>query len=113
MPHPRRTSQFWDDGLKLISFCPLCETHYHPREALLVHERDNSHLLHITCRKCEHSIIALVLVSNAGVSSVGLVTDLSYHDVLKFREADSISIDDVLSVHRALARKGLFFRQLA
>ena len=37
-----------------------------------------------------------------GVSSVGLVTDLTYDDVLKFRASRRISVDDVLSVHEEL-----------
>lgn len=102
MARSRGASQFWDDGLKLISFCPLCETHYNPVEAQVVGERENSHLLHITCRKCANSIIALILVSPAGVSSVGLITDLSYPDVLKFRNAAEISVDDVLEAHALL-----------
>lgn len=108
----RSPQRFWDDGLKLISFCPLCEAHYHPREAQLVGEAQNSHLLHITCQKCQHAIIALILVSAGGVSSVGLVTDLSYEDTMKFREAPVVSADDVLEVHESLRRDRLFLRKL-
>lgn len=102
MARHQNTSQFWDDGLKMISFCPMCETHYHPSEAQLVGEDEDSHFLHITCRQCHNSIIALVLVSQGGISSVGLITDLSFEDVLRFRKAEAVSVDDVLDVHTLL-----------
>jgi hypothetical protein len=87
------------EGLKLISRCPLCKTSYDPLEAKVLQERDDAHLLHIICRKCANAVLALIFVSNDGVSSVGLVTDCSYDDVLRFRESGEVSIDDVLAVY--------------
>lgn len=58
-----------------------------------------THLLHVNCKKCQNSIIALVLVNQVGASSVGLLTDLSYDDVLRFREDREIHIDDVMATH--------------
>lgn len=109
MAQRRGTSQFWDDGLKLISFCPLCETHYNPTEAQIVGESENSHMLHITCKKCQNAILACVLVSQGGVHSIGLVTDLNFEDVLKFRSAPDISVDDVLDMHGAFEDEKRFW----
>lgn len=87
----------------MISYCPLCETAYNPMEARILDEKEDGHLLHIRCKKCWNSILALVLVSNVGVSSVGLVTDLVYEDVQKFRTGTSeVTVDDVLEVHELL-----------
>lgn len=99
--------------MKLISVCPLCEEHYNPTEAQLVGEAEDSHLLHITCRKCRNSIIALVLVSQGGVSSVGLVTDLNFEDVIKFRASQEVSYDDVLEMHGILEDEDFFWRSIA
>lgn len=91
----------------MISFCPLCETNYNPMEARVLGEKEDGHLLHIRCKKCWNSILALVLVSNAGVSSVGLITDLTYDDVRKFSGRDtSVTTDDVIAVHELLAKDG-------
>lgn len=105
-------SQFFDEGVKLISYCPLCETSYNPQEARVLGEKDDSHLLHIQCGNCSNAIIALVLISSVGVSSVGLVTDLSYDDVLRFKNAGAISTDDVIEVHNALQNEEAFFKSL-
>lgn len=95
-------SELWNEGLKLVSFCPVCETRYNPMEARLLGERGEMHFLHVQCRKCQHSILALVLVNQVGASSVGLLTDLSYEDVLRVKMERSISVDDVIAVHEML-----------
>lgn len=109
----KHTSPFWDDGLKLISFCPLCETHYNPMEAKVVGERGGAHLLHITCKKCSNSVIALVMANREGVSSVGLVTDLSFGDVVRFRESPAVDTDDVLELHGALEDEPRFWKSIS
>jgi len=92
------------DGLKLISRCPLCKASYGPLGTQVLSERADAHLLHLSCRKCANAVLALIFVSNAGVSSVGLVTDCSYDDVVRFRGGAEVTIDDALDFH-ALAEK--------
>jgi hypothetical protein len=81
-------------------------------EARVVDERDDKHLMHIRCKKCAHSILALVLTSGMGVSSMGLLTDLTFDDVLRFRDASAIEVDDVIAFHDFLEKrsKDLFVR---
>ena len=98
---------FWGEGLRLISFCPLCESEFHPMESRLLGERGEKHLVHVRCSACRNAMLALVLVSKVGVSSVGLITDLTYDDVVKFREKGRLSVDDVLAVHEGLVSGSL------
>ncbi len=95
-------SDRWNDGLRLVSYCPVCETRYNPMEAKLLGEEGETRLLHVRCRKCHHSILALVLVNQVGASSVGVLTDLIFDDVLKFKSNRIVSINDVIDVHTAL-----------
>ncbi len=111
--HAAQSSQFYDEGIKLISYCPLCESSYNPQQTRVLGEKDDSHLLHIQCGNCSNAIIALVLISSVGVSSVGLVTDLAYDEVDRFKECQAVSTDDVIEVHHALQDEHEFFRQLA
>jgi hypothetical protein len=113
LPQAAQSSQFYDEGIKLISYCPLCESSYNPQQTRVLGEKDDSHLLHIQCGNCSNAIIALVLISAVGVSSVGLVTDLAYQEVDRFKEARAVSTDDVIEVHHALQNETEFFRQLA
>mgnify|MGYP001568762633 CR=1 FL=1 len=71
-------------------------------EARVLDEDGETHLLHVRCKNCANAMLALVLVTKAGVSSVGLVTDLSYEDVVQFRSSAKVSVDDVLSIHGIL-----------
>lgn len=100
---PRRKShQFPNDGLRLISYCPLCEVSYNPMRARVLDERDDAHLVHIQCASCGSSIVALILNSAMGITSVGLITDLTGDDVLKFKDEGYVTADDVLEFYRAV-----------
>lgn len=105
--HSRQSFPFLPpEGLRLISYCPLCNTHYNPLSAQILEEREDAHLIHTECRKCGSSILALVFTGAVGISSVNLVTDLTGSEVLKFRKAEVVQTDDVLDVHCALQDAG-------
>ncbi|OGL94909.1 hypothetical protein A2348_05480 [Candidatus Uhrbacteria bacterium RIFOXYB12_FULL_58_10] len=85
-----------------MSFCPLCETKYAPAQARVLSEQDDTRLIHATCKKCGSATLALVVEGEAGGSTVGLVTDLSYDDVLRFHRGGRVSTDDVIEAHEGL-----------
>ena len=100
-----RFSQLFEQGfehLRVISTCPICSARYHSAELKILEERQEAQLVYIQCRKCRSSVLAVVLANQLGVSSVGLVTDLSGDDVLKFRRQPVVSGDDVLDLHEAM-----------
>lgn len=90
------------DNLRLISFCPLCHTHYNPWQTRILEEREDAHLIYLQCRKCGSAVVAVVLTGLFGVSSIGVVTDLTSDDVLRFKEAEAVTADDVLDAHLLL-----------
>lgn len=106
-------SSFFEEGVKLISYCPLCETSYSPQAAQVLGEKEDSHLLHIQCGQCSNAIIALVMISSAGISSVGLVTDLIFDEVDRFKETEPVTTDDVIEMHDMLQDESLLFSRLA
>ena len=87
----------------MSTFCPVCDTRFNPMEARALGEDGDTHLFHVRCRKCANSILTLVMVNHAGVSSVGLVTDMSFEDVMRLREARKVTSDDVLKTHEWLS----------
>lgn len=108
VPKTHRSS-FSDEGIRLISYCPLCEASYNPESARVLGEKEDSHLMHIQCGRCSNAILALVMVSNVGVSSVGLVTDLGFDEVYQFKEAEPVSTDDVIETHRMLVNENILW----
>ncbi|TAL18980.1 hypothetical protein EPN90_04955 [Patescibacteria group bacterium] len=111
MKAPLSPNSFWN-GLNLVSRCPLCESVFDPLEAKVLGENDQSHLLHIHCRKCGHALLALVVVSRGGISSLGLVTDCTSEDALRFQGSRPIHTDDVIATHELLADGQEFVRVL-
>ncbi|MEK7158588.1 MAG: hypothetical protein AAB733_03395 [Patescibacteria group bacterium] len=101
------------DGLKLVSYCPLCNTRYNPLLAKVVEENDEAHLIHIECRNCGSSIVALVLTGTMGISSVGLVTDLTSEDVQRFKGGNEVTVDDVIDLHQILQGEEDWLAQLS
>ncbi|HLD28516.1 MAG TPA: hypothetical protein VJB67_02790 [Patescibacteria group bacterium] len=91
-----------DEGIKIISRCPVCHYNYNPVEAKVLEENDLAHLIYIKCRRCRSAILALIMTSGYGISSVGLVTDLDSHEVNQIKELSVVSGEDVLSVFKAL-----------
>ncbi len=106
---PFSAPQYFDEGVQLISYCPLCQSSYNPQQAHVLGETDDSHLLHIECGNCANAILALVLISTVGVSSVGMVTALGHSEVATFKDAEAITTDDVIDLHEALADEAAFF----
>lgn len=91
------------DSLRLVSSCPLCDTRYAPAQARVLSEKEDTRLVHATCRKCGSATLALVVENDAGGSTVGLVTDLSHDDVLRFHRGRRVSTDDVIEIHEAFS----------
>ncbi|RJR31691.1 hypothetical protein C4569_01920 [Candidatus Parcubacteria bacterium] len=99
---PTKLPNFFDESIKIISFCPVCNAKYNPLEARILEEKDDAHLIHIKCRRCQSCVVALILTSNLGISSMGIVTDLTSEDVIKFKTAKVIDADDVINIHQLL-----------
>lgn len=89
-------------GLKTILYCPNCNSHYNPLDTRVLEEKDNTHLIHLECTECGSSVVALVMTGGLGVTSIGLITDLTPGDVLKFKNSELVSLDDVIEMHSIL-----------
>lgn len=90
----------FDEGIKLISYCPVCQHKEKMMEAKVLEETEAAHLIHLRCHKCQATVLALIMISPAGLNSVGMITDLSANDAIKFKNLDSISVEDVLELNR-------------
>ncbi len=86
----------------MISVCPLCNVKYNPLQLRILDEKIDAHLVYITCRNCCAGVVALIMNRGMGVTSVGLITDLSADDVIKFKESKDLRSEDVLELHQLL-----------
>lgn len=95
------------ENLKLISYCPLCNAHYNPSQANVLEEQDSAHLIHVSCSRCSSSIVAVIITSGIGISSVGLITDLTGQDVIRFKSSSKVNEDDVIEAYKTIAKGDL------
>lgn len=91
------------DSPGLLVYCPLCDSKYNPFHARVLETKEDNHLLHTQCQHCGVYIISLVTQTPFGLSSVGIISDLSASDVLKFKMQPKISYDDVIECHQVIS----------
>ena len=94
-------------GLRLVSYCPVCDMRSKSMNARTLAAQGETKLMHIQCHKCANAFLAFVLVNQVGASSVGILTDLGYEDVVRFRSTKDVSVNDVIAAHEYF-EKGAF-----
>jgi hypothetical protein len=100
---PRRKKRSHvEEGMQLIQQCPLCEAVYEPLEIKVIDERDDKHLVFVTCKKCSHSVVALIQHQANGLSSMGLITDTEPEDLGRLKNSETVSWDDCIAWHNFL-----------
>ena len=96
---------------QLLAHCPLCQAAYDDESVRALGESSKypisgphgkSKMFHLTCKNCQHAVLAVILESSHGVSSIGLVTDLEASDAMRMQDAPPISADDVVRAHLQL-----------
>lgn len=112
MPFDESSLPFFQEGLKLINYCPVCQNRYDQPEAKILEEREDAYLIHLKCRRCSSSVVALVVANVLGVTSVGLITDLASDEVLKFKNTAPIGVDEVIATHQLLSADKECLKQL-
>ncbi len=95
----------WQEVVKFMTKCPICNKNYEKETAQLVKRKGNANLVHITCSSCRGHFMAMVLHMGQGLSSVGMVTDLNFQDAHKLHAAKPITLDEILIGHEELNDK--------
>ena len=90
------------NGLQLLKDCPMCKTNFTQTDIQVLDTYNNVHLLHVTCSTCTHAMLSLFAISQLGVSSVGMATDLSAADAERVLGSTPIHEDEILSFHAFL-----------
>ena len=87
------------EGLRLMNQCPVCKGAYRADQKNILEERNSAHLVHITCPHCLNSIVAVIVTTPIGLSSVGMLTDLTAEDVSRLSHRSSLSADEFFACH--------------
>ncbi len=85
-----------------MTHCPLCHALYAQEDVKLVAQKEGVKLYHSACGSCGHGLLAYLLETHGGISSLGLVTDASGADALRLAQAKNIGSDECIQAHRLL-----------
>lgn len=93
------------EGLRLMNQCPVCKGAYRAEQKNVLEERGAAHLVHITCPHCSNAIVAVIITTPIGLSSVGMLTDLTADDVSRLSSRGAWSEDELFACHVLLKEK--------
>jgi len=100
----------WQEGLRLMSQCPVCHNEFAKNQAEVIEEVNGSNLVHLICKSCGNALLVLVVVGPLGMSSVGMLTDLSFIDAKRLYKKQAITEDELLNFHIFLKNKQFNFK---
>ena len=92
--------------LQIPEFCPGCLYKFQGVKASIINKEKNKVLVHITCPKCQASVISSISMNNLGVMAVGMLTDLAKEDLNLIENDQGIGVDDVIEMHEIIEKKG-------
>ena len=102
---PKPNYQKMIEWLAVILRCPICSNKYNAEQTSIIDTKDNqnfersSMLVHTECERCKSSVVFSISMDGPEIFSVGMVTDLTSTDAKRFRDANNITVDDVIGFH--------------
>ncbi len=87
---------------KVMRECPLCTHELVAEHIRTVESREGSHVLHARCPACSNSLIFLVGTTQVGIGLIGMISDLTYDDALRFRRKEAITDDQMIECYQAI-----------
>lgn len=95
----------WQEALKFMGKCPLCSAAYDTVAAKLFAKKDGANLIHLTCAKCKSAFMAIIMTFGQGMSTVGMVTDMSFEDAKKMYGGQPLTVDEIIEGYQFLQKE--------
>lgn len=112
MPDNSPKSNPIQEGLRLMNQCPLCKGQYAPEAVSVLLQKQSANLVHLTCSSCQNSVLAMIVVTGAGLSSVGMLTDLNVEDAFRLNRVGPVTEEEVLDFHTLLNNKNFKINEM-
>lgn len=94
--------------LGVVLRCQICQ-HKYSFDRIQVIEtiydeqtNDARVMIHADCEKCKSSVMCNIDITGPDIVSVGVITDLTSKDTMKFRKYNPINTNDVINIHKTL-----------
>lgn len=99
------------ESIALLRQCPVCNDAYKEDMLRVIEQTAGSSLMHITCPSCAHGLVALIGNTAMGMGLVALVTDLTQSDVIRFKNNEPLSDDELLERYDIIHNSHLLTKQ--
>ena len=96
-------------AVQVMKQCPVCDTAYAPEQFVLLSQQGDARLMHATCAHCQYAVLVLVVSTRKGISSVGMITELTASDVERFRDRTPIGETEMFALHTELQKHSQTF----
>lgn len=100
------------EKLRLMKKCPFCEYAYDSRKVIVLEQYDENRLVHVTCSDCKSSILHIVLATQVGLNTMGIITDLTADEVRKLKHSRGVTSDSLLEFHKFISKEENSFSKL-
>ena len=90
------------NNLELLAKCPVCNKKRGQTKMLVLDEKNNQTVFHLTCDSCKTSALVFVSEEQMGVVSLGMLTDLSANEAVGLFKGRPVSSDQVIKTYELL-----------
>ncbi len=101
-PQPQFSLDSLRSQFKVMRECPVCTTVFENEHIKTVETTEGSQILHTTCSACQNSLIFFIGSTQLGLGLIGMMSDLTYEDIIRFRPKEAISEDTIIECYQAL-----------
>ncbi len=88
-----------------LNKCPLCGKRVDVEVAKVIKKRENSSILYLSCPHCNGAVFLAIVDDVFSTVSLGVATDFTVEDLVRFKNKKPISSDELLDLHLALKSK--------
>ena len=88
--------------LNLLAKCPNCGRKHSNSKTHILKQKSGMTTLHITCGHCNVSVLVLASEGPMELLSIGMMIDLNEEEVERFISMSSVTVDEVIEVHKLL-----------
>lgn len=89
-------------SMRLNGRCPVCSSSYNFQNVKVLGERDQQILTFIQCSQCGSGVVSILTMNPFGLKASGIITDLSADEVVELEDSETITDEDVLSIHELI-----------
>ncbi|TAN33244.1 hypothetical protein EPN28_02835 [Patescibacteria group bacterium] len=95
----------WEQSAKMLGTCTVCGRAYGSGKMKILKNEKKSRLLHATCAFCNSHFMAMLMKMGGGMSTIGMVTDLSLNDSRRLLDKAPITVNEAIEGYKYINEK--------